>query len=264
MCLWSGPRSISTALLYAFAGRGDTEVVDEPLYAHYLRVSGAAHPAREAVLRSQDPDGDRVIQDRVLGPCRQPVLVMKHMAHHLVDLDWSFLNHTVNVFLVREPESVLVSLSQVLPRPSAAATGLPAVRRIFEFTLGLGQAPLVVDARTLLEAPDAVLGTLCARLNLAYTPAMLTWARGGRREDGVWAPHWYRALHRSSGFATPGPVPSVPAALAPALATCRPHYEALRVYAINPASARRTGPVGRHKPPRSSGTESGRDGDSHV
>ena len=36
--LWSGPRNVSTALMYSFAQRPDTRVVDEPLYAHYLRV----------------------------------------------------------------------------------------------------------------------------------------------------------------------------------------------------------------------------------
>ena len=44
ICLWSGPRNISTALMYAFGQRSDTEIIDEPLYAHYLHVTGAAHP----------------------------------------------------------------------------------------------------------------------------------------------------------------------------------------------------------------------------
>lgn len=35
ICLWSGPRNVSTALMY-LAQRADTVVYDEPLYAHYL------------------------------------------------------------------------------------------------------------------------------------------------------------------------------------------------------------------------------------
>ena len=51
VCLWSGPRNVSTALMYSFAQRPDTRVVDEPLYGHYLRVSGAEHPGdQEAEL----------------------------------------------------------------------------------------------------------------------------------------------------------------------------------------------------------------------
>jgi len=33
--LWSSPRNVSTALMYSFAQRLDTTVVDEPLYAYY-------------------------------------------------------------------------------------------------------------------------------------------------------------------------------------------------------------------------------------
>ena len=40
ICLWSGPRNISTALMYSFAQRDDTRVVDEPLYGHYLLKLG--------------------------------------------------------------------------------------------------------------------------------------------------------------------------------------------------------------------------------
>ena len=35
--LWSSPRNISTALMYSFAQREDTSVMDEPFYAYYLK-----------------------------------------------------------------------------------------------------------------------------------------------------------------------------------------------------------------------------------
>jgi hypothetical protein len=40
LAVWSGPRSISTALMRSWENRHDTVVVDEPLYAHYLMVTG--------------------------------------------------------------------------------------------------------------------------------------------------------------------------------------------------------------------------------
>ena len=102
--LWSGPRNVSTAVMYSFRQRSDTRVVDEPLYAHYLRVSGAEHPGREEVLAAMDNDGERVVREVVLGPCDRPVLFMKQMAHHLIELDRGFLRETVNVnsLLVKE------------------------------------------------------------------------------------------------------------------------------------------------------------------
>src|SRR5262245_8759110 len=91
LCLWSGPRNVSTALMYAFAQRDDTQVLDEPLYAHYLRVSGADHPGKEEVMAAMENDGERVVREVILGPSDRPVLFMKQMAHHLVELDWGFL-----------------------------------------------------------------------------------------------------------------------------------------------------------------------------
>ncbi|MBT5534537.1 sulfotransferase family protein, partial [Candidatus Poribacteria bacterium] len=52
LCVWSSPRNVSTALMYSFAQRPDTRVIDEPLYGHYLRVSGAAHPIPVDVIAS--------------------------------------------------------------------------------------------------------------------------------------------------------------------------------------------------------------------
>ena len=55
--VWSGPRNVSTALMYAFRERPDTTVVDEPLYAAYLaRHPDLDHPGRDEVLASQPTD----------------------------------------------------------------------------------------------------------------------------------------------------------------------------------------------------------------
>src|SRR5690606_24023764 len=86
--VWSGPRNVSTALMYSFRQRSDTAVVDEPLYAHYLAATGVEHPGRDEVLAAQDTDGERVVRDVILGPSTRPVLFLKNMAHHLVDLEW--------------------------------------------------------------------------------------------------------------------------------------------------------------------------------
>ena len=45
--LWTGPRSTSTSLMYAFHSRGDCAVFDEPLYAHYLVETGQDRPYRD-------------------------------------------------------------------------------------------------------------------------------------------------------------------------------------------------------------------------
>lgn len=233
ICLWSGPRNVSTAIMYAFAQRPDTRVVDEPLYAHYLRGSGADHPGRDEVLAAMENDGNRVAREVILGPCDRPVLFMKQMAHHLVDLDLAFLEQTANVLLIRDPAEMLRSLVHQLPDPHLHDTGLAAQHQLLMRLRGRGQEPPVLDARQLLLDPPGVLAQLCERLELDFDEAMLSWPAGPRPEDGVWAPHWYHNVHRSTGFApyTPktGPFPQH---LEPVLRQCRPHYQALMAAAL--------------------------------
>ncbi|MEJ7820154.1 MAG: hypothetical protein WKF44_07600, partial [Rubrobacteraceae bacterium] len=83
LSMWSGPRNVSTALMYAFRQRSDTVVVDEPLYGHYLAAVGPGHPGEAEVLASLDADGERVVREVILGPCEKPVHFFKNMAHHL-------------------------------------------------------------------------------------------------------------------------------------------------------------------------------------
>ena len=231
--LWSGPRNVSTALMYSFAQRADTRVVDEPLYAHYLRVSGAAHPGRDEVLAAQEQDGAKVVRDVLLGPCDRPVVFFKQMAHHLVELDRAFLARCANVILTRAPEEMLPSLAQNLEQPTLRDTGYAMQTGLLRELRALGQDPPVLVARELLLDPRGVLSRLCARLALPFDERMLAWEPGARPEDGVWAPHWYANVHRSSGFQKHEPKRApFPARLAPLLAECRPHFAELERLAL--------------------------------
>lgn len=238
LSVWSGPRNVSTALMYAFRQRADTEVVDEPLYGHYLKTSGAEHPGREDVLAAMDSDGARVVRRELLAPCEvAPVQFFKNMAHHLRGLpDHAFLDRLANVLLTRDPREMLPSLAQQLSQPQLPDTGLEEQVALLERVLETGRAPLVLDARELLRDPEGVLRTLCARLELPFDPAMLHWPAGPVPEDGVWAAHWYGGVHASTGFRPYRPKSApFPARLRPLLEECAPLYERLRAHAIEAA-----------------------------
>lgn len=233
ICLWSGPRNVSTALMYAFAQRRDTRVVDEPLYAHYLRVSGASHPGREDVLAAQEADGETVVREQILGTWDSPVVFFKQMAHHLVELDRDFLSRVANVILTRDPEQMLPSLARQIPEPRLRDTGLAVQSGLLDELRALGQDPPILEARRLLEDPEGVLGRLCNRLGIDFDPAMLAWPAGPRPEDGVWAPHWYHNVHRSTGFAPYRPKTApFPERLQPLLDEARPHFQRLAAWAL--------------------------------
>lgn len=231
--VWSGPRNVSTALMYAFAQRADARVVDEPLYAHYLRETGADHPGRELVLAAQDQDGASVVRDVILGACDRPLLMLKQMAHHLVALDRGFLARTTNVILTRDPAEMLTSLVENIPEPTLRDTGYAAQTEILAELTRLGQDAPVLVAHELLQDPRGVLTRLCERVGIPFDPAMLAWTPGARREDGVWAPFWYANVHRSRGFQPyVAKNARVPERLEPLLAECREHYAPLAARAI--------------------------------
>lgn len=233
--VWSGPRNVSTALMYSFRQRSDTAVVDEPLYAHYLAATGVEHPGREEVLAAQDTDGERVVRDVILGPSTRPVLFLKNMAHHLVGLDWAFLSELHNVILTRDPAEMLTSYIKQVPNPTLEGTGLPMQVRLLDAILDEGQDPLVLDSRLLLTDPRSVLSKLCDRIGIPFEEAMLTWPAGPKPEDGVWARFWYESVHRSTGFAPyRAKAEPVPERLMPLLTQAQPLYQRLAAYAIEP------------------------------
>ena len=227
--------------MYAFAQRSDTQVIDEPLYAHYLYTKYGAdaaestHPATAEVLASMATDATEVVRDVILGPCDKPVLFMKQMAHHLIEIDLGFLEKTINIFLIRDPKEMLPSLAKVIGPPTLADTGLKTQHDLFIALCAAGQSPPILDARLLLENPRGVLAQLCERLGLRFEASMLSWEAGGNPADGVWAPYWYGNVHRSTGFAPYRPKSEpFPKELEAVLAACSPHYEALRRDAIMP------------------------------
>ncbi len=228
ICLWSGPRNISTALMYSFRQRPDTRVVDEPLYGHYLRVSGANHPGRDQVLEQMNLDGDRVMSSLLERRDELPVLFMKQMAHHLVGLNRSFLEKTVNVLLIRDPEEMPPSLTIQLPDAGLADTGLSTQLDLLNELEGLGQHPAVLDSRELLLNPEHVLHKLCEQLDIPFYPQMLSWPKGPIPEDGVWAQHWYHNVHESTAFQPyRRKTSSFPENLKQLLDICNPYYKRL-------------------------------------
>lgn len=231
--LWSGPRNVSTALMYSFRQRSDCTVVDEPLYAHYLARSGVVHPGRDEVLAAQNRHGEAVVRDVILGPSPTPVMFFKNMGHHLRGLDWSFLGELENVILTRDPAEMLPSLIQQLPEPDLEGTGLPIQVEMLDWMIAHGQEPTVLDSRLLLTDPGGVLSTLCEKLGIGFDDKMLAWPAGPVPEDGVWAPYWYDSVHRSTGFAEYRPKDEpVPEHVRPVLTQARPLYERLLAYAI--------------------------------
>ena len=201
ICLWSSPRNLSTALMYSFAQRKDTIAIDEPLYAHYLRVTGADHPGKEEILHSQEQDGEKVIQQNIFGDYDKPIIFLKQMTHHLVDVDMNFLSKTLNIIYIRDPKQIIASYAQVRKDVTMDDIGLAAQWQLYQFLQNNHYSCIVLDSAEILNNPEKVLTELCAALEIPFDKAMLYWPAGPKKEDGVWAKYWYDNVHKSTGFA---------------------------------------------------------------
>ena len=231
LAMWSGPRNISTTMMRSWENREDTVVVDEPLYAHYLIATGVNHPGREAVIASQANDW-RTVAQQLTGPIPggKAIWYQKHMTQHvLADMDLAWLDDLTNCFLIRRPELVVASFTKVRPDAALWELGFEQQTRIFGYvSQKLGNTPPVLDAEDVLRDPKAVLGALCRRLRIPFSDRMLRWPAGPRPSDGVWAPHWYAAVERSTGFEPyEARDPELTDFQRTLVDECRPHYEAM-------------------------------------
>lgn len=234
IAMWSGPRNISTAMMRSFENRADCTVVDEPFYAAYLAATGLDHPMRHQVMLSQ-PQGWRAVVAE-LNRLDAPVVYEKHMTHHMLPgFGVSWVESRINAFLIRDPAEVLASYVVKRGEVGLDDIGVVRQRELFEREADrLGKAPPVVRGADVLADPEGMLRALCAALGIGFDPAMLAWPAGTRDSDGVWAPAWYDAVERSTGFAAPEvrDAPVLSDELRRIADEARPHYEALLTHKL--------------------------------
>ena len=230
---WSGPRNISTALMYSFRQRSDTTVIDEPFYAHYLRVSGRQHPGQEEILTSQNQNGEEVTKKILLGEYASPIVFFKQMCHHLIDIEIDFLTKCRNILLIREPKLVIRSHAKNVPDLQVSDIGLDIQTNLLNKLIDSGESPVVIESADLLARPESILREVSQNLEISFEHSMLSWDSGPKPEDGIWAKHWYENAHASTSFHsnTTNETP-FPKNLESVLEQAQPLYDNLYQYAL--------------------------------
>jgi Sulfotransferase domain len=238
IAMWSGPRNISTAMMYSFANRLDCQVWDEPFYAFSLKERGNDHPLREEIMASYDTDYETVVA-RCLAPSSEgkSIFYQKHMTHHMLPgFDKRWILELTNAFLIRDPLLVLASYAKKWQSVTLRDIGIIEQWEIFKLVADtLGSAPVVVDAEHILTDPPAAIRSLCNALRIGYSDRMLSWPAGPKPFDGLWGRHWYNAVHASTSFAR---VPaldrgSLPAHLQRIADEAATFYERLRAHRLS-------------------------------
>ncbi len=238
IAMWSGPRNISTAMMRSFGNREDTAVTDEPFYAAFLAASGADHPLRAETLATQPTDW-RNVAAAMTGPAPggAPIWYQKQMCHHMLPafgVDW--MDACTNAFLIRAPEQVLASYAAKRVAVTLADIGVEKQGELFDRVADrTGKAPPVIDGADVLADPTRTLTALCAALDIPFSERMLDWPAGRRDTDGAWAPAWYDAVERSTGFVAPkrfATIDDLPESAKPIAEAARRFYERMARYRL--------------------------------
>ena len=224
--MWSGPRNLSTAMMYAFGNRADFSAMDEPFYAPYLSRTGFDHPMTEVIQKVHETDPEKVAL-ACSDAGDKPHKYMKHMPHHMLDgfpLDWA--NDCINIHLLRHPARVIASYAAKRENPTLDDIGYAQQAALYDRIGGI-----VIDSAEIRQDPENALKNLCDMIDLPFDSTMLNWPAGPRPFDGIWADHWYGAVHQSTGFAgAEGPLPKLKGAAAELLDAALPYYEKLKAF----------------------------------
>jgi len=201
--MWSGPRSISTAMMRSFENRPDTFVSDEPFYAHYLSETGEDHPYCKKIILKGETNWDKIAAN-ITGdiPNGKQIWFQKHMAHHnLPGKDLKWIDEIRNILLIRNPKEVILSYTKKNEIKNILQLGY--FQQIELFILlkeSIFGTPIIIDSRDVLRDPERMLKELCSRLDIPFYKEMLIWPVGRRESDGIWGKYWYGRVERSSGF----------------------------------------------------------------
>ncbi|KAF5739493.1 branched-chain-amino-acid aminotransferase-like protein 2 [Tripterygium wilfordii] len=238
---WSAPRSLSTTLMYSFAQRDDTEVLDEPLYAAFLRITGVERPYRDELLSKMESDGTKVVNNVIFGPGRKKYRFCKHIAKQRVTgLPSDLLKKGKHLILIRNPLDVLQSFEKVVPA-SFLELGVSELVAIYSELCELGRPPPVIDTADLQQDPKGTLRSLCEDLDIPFQSSMLKWEAGPKPYDGIWAPWWYKSVHKSTEFKQARRFPEpFPLTMYELLEQSLPFYNLLRCHVKQTSSLLKT------------------------
>ena len=230
IAVWSGPRNLSTALMYSFGTRNDFAISDEPFYAAYLNATGIQHPMQEEILASQEQDPNTIAENCIgTNPDNKNYWYQKHMCQHMIEgfpLEWA--KKCQNVFLIRHPARVIASYSIKRENPKLSDIGFVQQYKLFNKLGGI-----VIDSSEIRQNPEKSLRTLCNAINIPFSKEMLSWPSGGHVSDGVWAKHWYSSIWKSTKFAgAEGEIPELHSEMKKLSEEAYPYYEELKKHCI--------------------------------
>lgn len=267
---WSGPRSRSTALLYAFEARGDDCVaLDEPLYRKWLLSKGdtVSRPYATEMIQGvgEWEQAALPLEDRLAVAAESlphgGVIFCKHVAKQAL---YDFANELAipqvnllhrHIILIRDPVVLLAAWGAVKSNhnnnPSSEEVGVVPLLSIYTSLENKPNKPLVIDSDDLALDPAATLSYICSVVGIDYRESMLSWKSGPHKCDGPWAKWWYKTVWKSQGFekSAISKYRTLDPSLMPALKAAFPAYTFLQQLTLS-YSTRGPPPAQKYEDPR--------------
>lgn len=245
VALWTCPRSRSTLLARSFEQRSDCVVYDEPFYAPYLLEHGHHHPNWEQIVEVYETDFLKVINNLQTDlPEGKRFSFQKHIAKNILRDFGSHWFPKYNIFLLRHPKDILLSLEKVLgDKVTEEDIDIASLFRIFrQVNAYPNKIAMIIHSDDLVNDPAGTLRAVCERVGVPFQEDMLSWEPGLIDSNLFFtgkllpfAESWYGNIKKSTGFQ---PLRSsnkeLPAHLQPVLKACMPIYEELLKHQLVP------------------------------
>jgi hypothetical protein len=198
----SGPRNISTALMYSFAQRPNCEVIDEPFYAAYLKKKDLNHPGKMKTLKLYPNSFGGSIQrvQQFISSSEAKEVYIKNMAQHMVNVNWDWAREAIHIFWIRHPRKVIRSFSKVLPDVILSDIGIEEQVNQWKSIQKFSGPKIIVNSDEMLSEPEKTFPIICDAIGIPFFKEMLCWPQGRKEYDGAWWPYWYSNVHKSSYF----------------------------------------------------------------
>jgi hypothetical protein len=201
ICLWSTPRSASTAFEKTFKERDDTVIVHEPFaecyyYSRWRQSSRYGQVEKFADYSAQEAE------NRVLSQAGT-IVFMKDMTFQAFPyVSDSFLAQVHNTFLTRHPYYVTASVAKLKSDFTEDELGFTRLRDLWQrAAASSGKRPYLVEGTSFRNQPRQVLSSYCSHLGIPFQESMMSW-KDGRIQN--WSPEdyeahakWHRRLEQS-------------------------------------------------------------------
>lgn len=205
--LWCHPRCLSTAFERMMIERKDFKVIHEKfLYLYYVKQNHHLIIAQTQEIDKNIPIEFQDILNGILKEADRRPVFFKDMSVHVFNpkgyhATREFLDLFTNSFLIRDPETTILSHLKQNPKMIFEEVGYDAQYQVFLNVADMiGRAPPLIDAYDLENNPKGIIKAYCDAVKIPFIPDSLKWEPDVPEDLKNGEKTWHRQVVESTGF----------------------------------------------------------------